>query len=506
MAGIAGALALTVGRLKRSFHAGAIYVPFYMVARGWWRADARPWLAACAALVVLAVLPRLRRAPVPRPVLWSVLGVQLVALAAALLDVGFGEDPTVVLQAAAVAGAGFAAYVGSVTLDADPRRWLCRVGAAALLLLMGATAWHARGVLDVLAYGASPAVLSRARALNSRLRLPGASLRLGRAEVQSLLESDAVGRASAVTEDLVRTHPDEPELAILRARILERLGDPAALTWLASAAREPLGTEDMEYVARGLVAAGWVSPWAEAWEWMRTAENELFADSSYAFRVAVALRLHGWHRDAMELLSRLHGGVPEGWRAYEIGRIAEDRGNWDEARTWYARSVRDAGAPPDARRRLEQGGELSPSGAVLGEVLRLRSWDVDPTTAAPGESVRVVLVLDVLEFPPEHYRVFLHFEESLHPQQRFYGDHDPLGGARSSTFWLPGEVVEDTSWVVVSPQAARGIYRVWTGLFVPLGSKPRLGDPGQDRISIGWLSVAERSAHSTEGMSHARGF
>ncbi len=103
--------------------------------------------------------------------------------------------------------------------------------------------------------------------------------------------------------------------------------------------------------------------------------------------------------------------------------------------------------------------------------------------------MRVVLVLKVMEFPPEDYRIFLHFEESLHPRHRFQGDHDPLGDTRPSTSWLPGEIVADTTWVRVPSRTPPGRYRVWAGLFVPLGCKPRLGGDDRGRVSVGWLNV-----------------
>ncbi len=505
IAGITGALTLTIGRLRRSFDRLVVYVPFYAAARGWWREDARPWLAICAALLAIVVLPKLRRASVPRPVLWSALGVVLASLAGGVLGAVFGIDPTPLIQAGAVAATGFAVYLGSVTLDVNLRSRLSRVVGAALVLLLGATAWQARCVVAALRHGSTAAVLSRGRALNTRLRLPGVTLRLARAEVTSLLGMGALDRARSVTEDLVETYPNQPGLAVLRARVLQRLEDPGGLTWLASAARGPLSVQDRKYVASGLIRAGWVGPWADAWQRMSSAAEELSTDSSYVFRLAVALRLRGRHGDALELLAHLRGRVPEGWRAYEMGRIAEDRGDAVEARRWYARSDREADTPPDARRRLRQDGESSSSGPVLGDVVRLSSWDLDPTTVAPGEQLRIVLVVQVLEFAPEDYRFFLHFEESLHPQHRFYGDHDPQGGARPSISWLPGEVLADTSWVAVPLQAARGTYRVRAGLFVPLGSKPRLGDLGHDRIDIGWLRIIERAERGAEAIFEGEG-
>jgi hypothetical protein len=501
IAGTVGALAFGVSRVRRLLDSVVVYVPFYMVARGWWRQDARPWLAACAALSVILVLPRLRRESMPRPVLWSVLGIVVASLVGGFIELAVGVDPTPVFQAAAVAGAGFAAYAAAVAMDAGARGRLSRVCAVGLVVLMMATAWHARSVVRALRHGASPSALARARILDDRLRVPGVGQALGRAEVLSWLERGAVATADSVAQDLVRRHPDEPGMAVLRARILERRNDSGALVWLAAAAHGALGAQDLKYVARRLRGAGWVGPWADGWDSMRAAEEELFADSCYAFRLAVALRLRGRHGDALELLGRLQGGVPESWRAYEIGRIASDRGDEIEARAWYARSSCEQDNPPDAPLRLRQGGDVSAVGAALGGVTRLISSDVVPTTVVAGGGVRVVLEFQVLDFPPDDYRVFLHFEESLHPQHRFYGDHDPQGGTRASTSWLPGEVISDTSWVGVPSKAAPGTYRVWAGLFVPLGTKPRLGVPGHDKVDVGRIEVTNRPPESGDARS-----
>ncbi len=268
IAGIVGAAVLAAARLRRLIPGVAVYIPFYMICRGWWRVDSRPLLAICTLLSVILVLPAMRqRVSVPRPVLWSVLGVMLAAGVSLALGVALDVGANGVLRAAVVTGVGFGAYLVASTLGADLRGRLGLMGAAALLLLLGATSWHARIVVTALRRpGAPPHVLSRVRTLNDRLRLPGLTLRAGRAEVESWLEVGDVEKARTVSGDLVRMYAAESEPAVLHARVLRESGDSTALEWVASATGGPLSDEDRTYVARELIRAGWVGPWAAAWQ------------------------------------------------------------------------------------------------------------------------------------------------------------------------------------------------------------------------------------------------
>jgi hypothetical protein len=259
--------------------------------------------------------------------------------------------------------------------------------------------------------------------------------------------------------------------------------------------------DDQRFVAEQLVMTGWVGPWAAAWSHLGTAGDWLYSRPSYAFRLAVALRTRGELAEASEILRRIQGRVPEGWRLYELGRIAEDEGDVRRAAAWYRKSAREPAGPPEASRRLGAGGRAGPGEFDLAGAVRFEAWSFHPAVVAPQEPLRVILRLKALEFLPEDYRIFVHFEESLHPRSRFQADHDPQGGRRPTTTWLPGETVTDTALVVVPPGVAPGKYRVVAGLFVPMGDKPRLGSAGQQKIELGWITVREPSA-TTAPPSH----
>jgi hypothetical protein len=364
-----------------------------------------------------------------------------------------------------------------------------------LVVVAAVTGWHLWQLRGLLQEIGEPGAWAQVRELNRRIRVPGITLRAGKGEVEGRLARWDIQGALEVVRELAERYPEQPACALLHARVLRSSGSSEELTWLARAvSMGPLPDGDCRHAARQLLLAGWVEPWAQGWRWMRTADGELFTDPPYAFRLAVALRLRRELHGAQDVLRGLEGLIPESWRAYELGRVAEEGGNGDAAASWYMTSLQQSPVLADARWRLQERGQEAAGGQVLGGLVRFKRWQLEPRQVKPGDSLRLVLALEALDFPPDEYRLFVHFEESLHPQHRFQGDHDPQGGRRPTTVWQPGEIVADTCWIAVPADAIPGRYRVWAGLFAPRGSKPRLGQLGSDRADLGWITVLEPRA------------
>ncbi len=492
----AGVVLLLSRRTRLRWGAGAsVYIPFYLIVRGWWRAAAQPWVLALLLVAVVLGIRELRRRRVADAVLWTCLGIGLASVVVAGLGFALDIEVTEVVSAASVAAVGFLAYVAGLAWRDHCRRRLCRVGAVGLVVVAAATGWHLWQLRGLLQRADEPGAWRQVRELNRKTRVPGITLRAGRAEVERRLARGDTQGALEVVRELAERYPELPAHALLHARVLRSSGSSEELTWLAKAvSMGPLPNGDRRRAARRLLLAGWVEPWAQGWRWMGTADGDLFSNPSYAFRLAVALRLRRELQGARDVLRGLAGLIPESWRAYELGRVAEEDGNGDAAASWYMTSLQQSPVLADSRRRLRGRGQETAGGRVLGELVRFKRWRLEPCQVKPGDSLRLALALEALDFPPDEYRLFVHFEESLHPQHRFQGDHDPQGGRRPTTAWRPGEVVADTCWIAVPADAVPGRYKVWAGLFAPRGSKPRVGRPGGDRADLGWITVLEPRA------------
>jgi CubicO group peptidase (beta-lactamase class C family) len=93
------------------------------------------------------------------------------------------------------------------------------------------------------------------------------------------------------------------------------------------------------------------------------------------------------------------------------------------------------------------------SGLVFANSIRFEGWDA-PTTAHPGEHVRVVLYFRCIAPVPRDWRVFVHADASAPEKSRLHLDHFPGSETDSTAFWQPGELIRDTVEFVV-PEKAR---------------------------------------------------
>ena len=93
----------------------------------------------------------------------------------------------------------------------------------------------------------------------------------------------------------------------------------------------------------------------------------------------------------------------------------------------------------------------------LGNQVELLGYDLDRTSAKPGESLLLTLYWQALTAMDAGYTVFTHL---LDGESRIWGQQDsvPKAGTYPTTLWVEGEVVADEYEIVVKPDAPPGQY------------------------------------------------
>jgi hypothetical protein len=109
-------------------------------------------------------------------------------------------------------------------------------------------------------------------------------------------------------------------------------------------------------------------------------------------------------------------------------------------------------------------GSRLPLEANLAEKVLVVSCDLDRVEFRPGEMVRLTLHWQALREMTEDYTVFVHLTQAdgqLVSQQ----DIQPLGGAKPTTFWAPGEIIDDPYELVIPMRASPGTYWIKVGMY-----------------------------------------
>lgn len=129
--------------------------------------------------------------------------------------------------------------------------------------------------------------------------------------------------------------------------------------------------------------------------------------------------------------------------------------------------------------------------AVLGGLVRLVGWEVQPTDrkVKPGEVLHLTLVWQAVAPMDRSYTVFVHLVDE---SGKMEGQQDgiPGGGQLPTTGWLPGEYIVDTVDLIVRGDASEGRCRLAVGLY-DLATSQRLsvadvsGAPLGDHVLLG---------------------
>jgi hypothetical protein len=117
--------------------------------------------------------------------------------------------------------------------------------------------------------------------------------------------------------------------------------------------------------------------------------------------------------------------------------------------------------------------------AVFGDAIEVVTASLAPTTARPGEAVTVELTWRTVAPVRRSYQVFV---QLVGPAGGAGGVNAvPGGGLAATVRWAPGVVIADRFVVPVMPDAAPGLYEVWTGFFQPATGERLAVTAGPDR-------------------------
>lgn len=130
--------------------------------------------------------------------------------------------------------------------------------------------------------------------------------------------------------------------------------------------------------------------------------------------------------------------------------------------------------------------------ANIGDKVGLLGYDLEVKEARPGDTLYLTLYWQAQREMDEDYTVFVHL---LDEEGKIWGQKDgwPEGGFYPTSFWDPGEVVQDRYDLVIDPQAPPGLLRFEVGLYL-LATGERLpimerGEVVGDKVLLGEVEV-----------------
>lgn len=133
--------------------------------------------------------------------------------------------------------------------------------------------------------------------------------------------------------------------------------------------------------------------------------------------------------------------------------------------------------------------------ANLADKVLLVSCDLTKVEFRPGEKVQLTLHWQALREMTEDYTVFVHLTQAdgqLVSQQ----DIQPLGGAKPTTSWTPGGMVDDPYELAIPVGASPGTYWLRVGMYSQNTMKrlpvvePGRAQAEQDSVLVGQIKVA----------------
>lgn len=109
----------------------------------------------------------------------------------------------------------------------------------------------------------------------------------------------------------------------------------------------------------------------------------------------------------------------------------------------------------------------------FGEQMRLLGYDLEPTVAALGGTLRLTLYWEAMSKVATNYTTFA---QLLGPDGRVYAQHDRLTGddAHPTSHWRQNIVFRNTHVLTILPDAPPGTFELIVGLYINEGNLPRL--------------------------------
>ena len=122
-----------------------------------------------------------------------------------------------------------------------------------------------------------------------------------------------------------------------------------------------------------------------------------------------------------------------------------------------------------------------------GDRIRLLGYTLPAGSKVEGDVLPVHLYWQALAPVQTDYTVFVHLLDE-DGEIEGQGDGLPAGGFYPTSFWDPGETVEDEHQVLVSAQAEKGTYQLAVGLYLLSTGERMTADDG-DRVILGEVQV-----------------
>lgn len=138
-----------------------------------------------------------------------------------------------------------------------------------------------------------------------------------------------------------------------------------------------------------------------------------------------------------------------------------------------------------------------PQEVAFQDAIRLLGYDLEPTTARPGEAIQLTLYWQTRRPALRGWTVFTHL---LDAREKIHAQHDaiPDGGHRPTTTWAPGETIVDRHTLVVQPDAPPGVERLEVGLYdAATGQRLKTADGGDRALldqSVNVLGAESRGS------------
>ncbi|MHB0874906.1 MAG: glycosyltransferase family 39 protein [Anaerolineae bacterium] len=133
--------------------------------------------------------------------------------------------------------------------------------------------------------------------------------------------------------------------------------------------------------------------------------------------------------------------------------------------------------------RPSQYGAPNPVSVNFDDRVELLGYDITDLAFCPGQSLDATLYWHALRPLDKDYVVFTNIIDSRDLTKYADSNTMPANGARPTSGWAVGEVVEDKHALVVRADAAPGIYDVEVGLFTMDDGYPRLDVISEGRHS-----------------------
>jgi 4-amino-4-deoxy-L-arabinose transferase-like glycosyltransferase len=140
-----------------------------------------------------------------------------------------------------------------------------------------------------------------------------------------------------------------------------------------------------------------------------------------------------------------------------------------------------------------------PADAILGDMVRLTGYTIEPENPAPGQAVRLTLYWQPLAPMPHDYTVFIHLRKKDGGNVA-QADHRPLGSVYPTSLWPVGETIRETSdglggsTLMVPSDLPPGDYELWVGMYL-LETGERLpvqnDTSGENAVRLGTFTVKE---------------